>query len=126
METKMVTTLLWKLKGVVETGFAMDVDMRRSITGYLIYFFESFIAWNSRLQKNLTLSSMESKYVELSEISTEIMFVRDVLVFMGIQIQYPIILHVDNKGAIFLAHNKNLGQRKMHIQNHYHFTREYV
>ena len=126
MEPTMVTTLLWKLKGVVDTGFAMDVDMRRSIMGYLIYFCEALITCNSRLKKNLTLSSMESKYVELSEISTEILFVRDVLVLMGIQIQYPIIVHVDNKGAILLAHTKTLGQRKKHIQNHYHFTREYV
>ena len=86
METKMVTTLLWKLKGVVETGFAMDVDMRRSITGYLIYFCESLIAWKSRLQKNVTLSSMEGEYAGLLEISTEILFVSYVLVFVGIQI----------------------------------------
>ena len=32
MEPKMVTTLLWKLKKVVDTGFATDVDTRRSIT----------------------------------------------------------------------------------------------
>ena len=126
MEPTMVTTLLWKLKGVVDTGFAMDVDTRRSITGYLIYFCEALIAWNSRLQKNVTLSSMEGKYVGLSEISTEILFVRDVLVFVGIQIQYPIIVHVDNKGAIFLANIDTLGQRTKNIQNHYHFTREYM
>ena len=60
------------------------------------------------------------------EISTEILFVRDVLVFMGIQIEYPIIVHVDNTGAIFLANNETLGQRTKHIQTCYHFTREYV
>ena len=59
MEPTMVMSLLWKLKGVVDTGFAMDVDTRRSITGYLIYFCEALIAWKSRLQKNVTLSSTE-------------------------------------------------------------------
>ena len=54
MEPTMVTTLLWKLKGVVDTGFAMDVDMRRSIMGYLIYFSEALITCNSRLKKSLT------------------------------------------------------------------------
>ena len=56
MEPTMVASLLWKLKGLVETGFATDVDTRRSIMGYLIYFCESLIAWKCRLKKNVTLS----------------------------------------------------------------------
>ena len=122
----MVTSLMWKLKLVVDTVFATDVDTRRSITGYLISFCEALITWKSRIQENVTFSTTEGEYVRLSEISTEILFVRDVLVFMGIQIEYPIIVHVDNTGAIFLANNKTLGQRTKHIQTHYHFTKEYV
>ena len=114
----MFTSLLWKLKGVVNTGLAKDVDT--------IYFYEALIALKSRLQRNVTLSSTEGEYVGLSEISTEIVFVRDVLVFMGIHIEYPIIVHFDNTGAIFLANNETLGQRMKYIQTHYHFTREYV
>ena len=60
------------------------MDTRRSITGYLIYFCEALILWKSRLQKNVTLSSTEGEYVGLPDISTEILFVRDVPVFMGI------------------------------------------
>ena len=97
----MVTSLLWKLKGVVDTGLSTEVDTRRSITGYLIYFCEALIAWKSRLHKNVTLSSTEGEYVKLSEISTEILFVCDVLLFMGIQMEYPIIVNVDNTGAFF-------------------------
>ena len=32
MELTMFTSLLWNLKGAVDTGFATDVDMRRSVT----------------------------------------------------------------------------------------------
>ena len=49
----------------------------------------------------MTFSSTEGEYVGLSEISKEIIFVRDVLVFMGMKIEYPIILHVDNTGEFF-------------------------
>ena len=45
---------------------------------------------------------------------------------MGIQIEYPIIVHVDNTGAIFLVNNETLGQRTEHIQTRYNFMREYV
>ena len=126
MEPSEILKRLFRLKGVVDTGFATDVDTRRSVTGYLIYFCDALIAWKSILQKNVTLSSTEGEYVRLSEISTEIIFVRDILVFLGIEIEYPIVVHVDNTGAIFLANNETLGQRTKHIQTRYHFTREYV
>ena len=74
-------------------GLAMDVDT--------IYFCEALITLKSRLQRNVTLCSTEGEYVGLSEISTEILFLRDVLVFMGIQIEYPIIVHAGNTGEIF-------------------------
>ena len=51
MEPIMVMSLMWKLKGVVDTGSATHMDTRRSITGYLIYFCEALISWKSRLQK---------------------------------------------------------------------------
>ena len=89
----MVTSLLWKLNGVVNTGLATDVD-----TNYLC---GALIAWKSRIQRNVTLSSTECEYEGLSKISTEILFVPDIFVFMGIQIKYPIFVHVDNTGAIF-------------------------
>ena len=81
MEPSEILKILWKLKGVVDTGFATDTDTRRSVTGYLIYFCDALIAWKSRLQKNVTLSSKEGEYVGLGKISTEILFVCDVLVF---------------------------------------------
>ena len=98
---KMVTSLLWKLKGVMDTGFSTDVDTRRSITGYLTYFSEALIPRNNRLQRNVTFSSTEGEYVGLSEINTKILCVRDIFVFMGIQIEYPIFVHVDNTGEFF-------------------------
>ena len=46
--------------------------------------------------------------------------------FIGITIELPIIVHVDNAGAIFLANNKNISQRTKHIQTRYHFVREFI
>ena len=45
---------------------------------------------------------------------------------MGVEVEYPIVIELDNAGEIFLANNKALGQRTKHIDTHYHFTREYV
>ena len=56
----------------------------------------------------------------------EILFVRDILLFLGIENELPIMVKVDNQGAIFLSNNRTLGQRTKHVDTRYHFVREYV
>ena len=46
--------------------------------------------------------------------------------FMGVKIEYPIVIHCDNIGAIFLAHNAKVSSRTKHIQLKTHFIRKYV
>ena len=55
-----------------------------------------------------------------------LLFLWEILKFIVITVELPIIVHVDNTGAIFLANNKNIGQRTKHIQTRYHFVREYI
>lgn len=83
------------------------------------------LGWGSRAQKNVTLASTEAEYVGISEIAKEIIFIKKVLEFIGIKINYPIIIHVDNMGAIYLAEGQG-GKRTKHVDIRYHFVREYV
>ena len=73
----------------------------------------------------MTLSSTEAEYVGISEICKEILFIRETFEFLNITIQYPIIIQVDNVGAIYITKN-NDGKRTKHIDIRYHFVREYV
>ena len=82
------------------------------------------MTWKSKIQKGVTKSTTESEYVALSELSGEILFLTRILKFMGVEVEYPIVVEVDNAGAIFLANNKALGQRTKHIDTHNHFTWE--
>jgi len=84
------------------------------------------VAWKSKLQKTVMLSSTEDEYVGLSEVSGEILFIWDILKFIGIKIKLPIVMEMDNMGAIFLANNKSLGQCTKHVDMRYHFVCEYV
>ena len=40
--------------------------------------------------------------------------------------EYPIIVNVDNVGAIYLAKNQVLSQRTKHIGVRYYFVRDYI
>ena len=74
----------------------------------------------------MTLSLTEAEYVAVSELCVEILFVRQILEFLGEKVNYPIIMNVDNQGAVFLAHSDGASMRTKHINVRYHFVREYV
>ena len=74
----------------------------------------------------MTLSSTESEYHALSELCSEIIFVKQILEFVQVEVEYPIIVRVDNVGAMFLANNPVLRQRTKHISVRQHFIHEFV
>ena len=51
----------------------------------------------------------------MSECAKEIKFVYQLLDFMGIQVKIPIVVRVDNIGAIFLGNNVSISDRTKHI-----------
>jgi hypothetical protein len=57
----------------------------------------------------------------------EMIFVKQLVVSMGIAIAFSIIIKVDNVGAIYLAINHTTGQRTKHIEMiRLHFVRQYI
>ena len=83
------------------------------------------VSWKSRAQRNVTLSSMEAKYAAILEVCTKILFIKQILEFLGEEVEFPIFVHVDDVGAIFLAHNNGASMRTCHINVRY-FVWEYV
>jgi hypothetical protein len=116
----------WEMKAFCDSDFAGDKETRISVTGFVIYVMGALILWRSRGQKSVTLLSSEAEYVALSEVCAEIMFIKQVLEFLKVKVELPIVVNVDNVGAIYLASNATTSQRTRHIDVRYHFVRDYV
>ena len=114
------------MEGISDSEYAGDKDSRISVYGYILYFCGAPIAWKSKAGKSVTLSSTEAEYVASSEIAKEVIFVRNILESVGIKIELPIKIRVDNVGAIYLANNYATSQRTKHIDVRAHFLREYI
>ena len=125
-ETTHTLNTVWRLKGYCDSDFAGDRESRRSISGYCVYLFDCLIAWKSKGQKHVTLSLTEAEYVAVSDVCTELMFIRMILMFLGIRVKLPIVVHCDNVGAIFLSYNAKISQRTMHIDTKYRYEGEWV
>ena len=117
---------MWELKAYSDSDFSGDKDFRRSVTGFIVYLMGVPISWKSKGQKSVSLSSTEAEYVAVSEVCMEIIYIKQVLEFLGVKVKKPISVHVDNVGAIYLATNSTTSSRTRHIDTRYHFVREYV
>jgi hypothetical protein len=113
-------------KGVafVDGDFAGDKENRKYITGYLIYLYGVPIAWKSKQQGGVTLSSSEAEYYAISEVGMELKFVSMIMDFIEIDSSTPMKVYVDDIGAIHLANNASSGTRTKHIDTRQHFVRE--
>ena len=89
--------------------------MRKSVSGYILYVRGVPICWRSKAQKTITLSSAEAEWIALSEATKEIIFVLQLFEEMKIKIELPIVVNVDNMGAIFMSKNINTSSRSRHI-----------
>ena len=117
---------LWSISAFCDSDYAGDKDSRISITGYLIYVLGAPVAWKSKSQKSVTLSSSEAEYVAMSETVTEVLYIKQILEFLGINIDKPIQVNMDNVGAMYMANLSGTSQRTKHVDVQYHFVQEYI
>lgn len=82
--------------------------------------------WRSRQQASVALSSSEAEYIALSEAAKEIKFLYQLMVSMGLKVQTPITVRVDNVGAIFMAENVSTSQRTRHVDIRWAYVREFI
>ena len=109
-----------------DSDFAGDRDTRVSVSGYIIYLCNVLVAWRSKAQKNITLSSSEAEFVSLSEIAKEVKFILQVIELMGIEVKKPVTIRVNNIGAIYIAKDLNTSQRSKHVDVRYKYVTEFI
>ena len=72
-----------KLQGYVDADFASDIDNRKSTTRFVFTLGGTAISWASNLQKIITLSTTEAKYVATTVVGNEIIWLHGFLDELG-------------------------------------------
>ena len=116
----------WNIVAYCDSNYAGEPDTRISVTGYVIYIGTCLSSWKSLGQKSVTLSLIEPEYVAVSEVCAEIIFIKQILEFLGIAINYPITVNCDNLEAIFIAYNAKNSQLTNNVDIRAHYLRKYV
>jgi hypothetical protein len=71
------------LQGYVDSYMAGDKDNRRSTTGYVFTISGTTVSWISKLQKVISLSTIEAEYVVATEASKEMIWLQRFMEDLG-------------------------------------------
>ena len=72
-----------ELWGYVNSDFARDNDIRRSLTGYLFMLNRCIISWKASLQHVVALSTTEAKYTAATEAVKEALWLKGMIEKLG-------------------------------------------
>ena len=111
------------LDGFTDSDMAGDIDSRKSTSGYLITFAGGAVAWQSRLQKCVALSTTEVEFSAITEACKELLWLKKFLQELGLK-QERYVLHCDSQSAIHLSKNSSFHSRSKHIDVRYHWIRD--
>jgi hypothetical protein len=99
---------------------------RHSISGHVVSLAGMPVAWGSRKQNIVALSTTEAEYVAATNSLKDVIWLRSLISEIRAPIITPTIVMCDNQGAITLTQNNKFHPRTKHIDIRYHFIREAV
>ena len=103
-----------------------DWAVGHSTTGWCATYGNATVGYGSKRQQSVALSSTEAEIMAASLAACEIVFMRGLLREMGVKLDGPTLLRVDNLGAVALAKDRRSCHRSRHIQRRYLKVREFV
>lgn len=114
------------LKAYVDSDWGGNLENRHSCSGFVTFLGGAPISWATKKQKCVALSTMESEYIALSEVTKEIVYLRELLNHMKQSkfVTKETQVFCDNQSAISLCTNNVYHARSKHIDIRFHFSRE--
>jgi hypothetical protein len=114
------------LKVYTDSDYAGNVEDRRSTAGYVFFLSEGAVAWSSRKQPVVTLSTTEAEYVAAAACACHSIWMKRVLNSLGFSSYKCVKIFCDNSSTIKLSKNPIFHGRTKHIDVKFHFLRDLV
>ena len=111
---------------MADSSFGDDKDNQLSTTGYGIYIQDVLVSWKSKSQRQVSLSSSEAEYIALSEAVKEMIFIKQVMSTLNVEVKTPMTVYCDNMGAIYMPNGPSTRSRTKHVDLRYHYVRELI
>lgn len=107
-----------------DSDYAGCLEDRKSTSGYAFMISSGAVAWSSRKQPIVTLSTTEAEYVAAAACACQAMWMKLVLKRLGCDNNECTTIFCDNSSTIKLSKNPVLHKRSKHIAVRFHFLRD--
>jgi hypothetical protein len=112
------------IHGRSDSNYATNPDDRRSVSGGRVFLNGAPIMFRSGTQKFVTLSVTEAETAAGVTVAQDMLYIYRLLKTIGLRAELPMLLKIDNSGAVDLANNWNTGGRTRHVDVRNYFLRE--
>ena len=96
---------MFQISGRSDSDYAKCPATRRSASGFNVKLEGAVIICKSGMQKSTTLSVMEVETVSGISCAQEMMYAKNIVESIGLEVELPMILEVDNRGTKDMAQN---------------------
>jgi len=110
--------------GRSDSDYSKDPETRKSISGTSTFLCGAPIIQRSTMQKIVALSVTEAELIAATSNARDMMYVKRMLESMNLRVKLPMILEVDNKGAVDLINNYSVGGRTLHMETRQYYLHE--
>ena len=115
------------LQAFCDASWAEDQANRRSTTGFVFQLTGGPIAWKSKQQTIVALSSCEAEYISLTTTIQEALHLIQLIIECLLPLEsYVVHIMEDNQAAITIATNQTTNSRSKHMDIRLHFVREVI
>ena len=104
----------YELNLLVDANWGTD-EKGKSLHGYILKCNGDIIAYRSKGQKNVTLSTCEAEFFGNTEASKEVLYMMNMLEFLGRKVVTPVILENDNFSAVQICQSEGSIYRTRHL-----------
>ena len=111
------------LRGKSDLEYAKD-ETWKSVNGWAVWLNSAPISYQSKMMLIIALSATEAELFAATQCAMDMLFAMRVMNAIGLKIQLPMILEVDNKVAVDLCNNWSIGGRTRHVEVKQFFLRE--
>jgi hypothetical protein len=114
----------FEITGKADLDYGKDPEWHQSVSGYATLLNGAPVTEKSRMQMSVTLSVTEAEFVIGCQAAQDMLFAMRVLESIGLKVKKPMMLQLDNKGAVNLSHNWSVSGCLCHDSIRQSFLRE--